>query len=65
MARRRLGRAVDGVVIGRIFKVPVAPENRPWMWAAAHNSEIKRSAYGYEQTGEAGMATFAKSWRRE
>jgi hypothetical protein len=24
----------NGVVIGRIFMVPVAPEGRPWMWAS-------------------------------
>jgi hypothetical protein len=24
----------NGVVVGRIFKVPVAPEGRPWMWAS-------------------------------
>ena len=22
----------ERVVVGRIFKVPVAPEGRPWMW---------------------------------
>src|SRR5262245_24560070 len=25
----------DGVVVGRIFVVPTAPEGRPWMWRAA------------------------------
>ena len=28
-----------GTVIGRIFKVPAAPEGRPWMWASGHNGE--------------------------
>ena len=23
----------DGVIVGRIFKVPIAPQDRPWMWA--------------------------------
>jgi hypothetical protein len=54
----------DGVVVGRIFKVPVAPEGRPWMWASGHNGDIKRAAHGYETTREAAMAAFAKSWRR-
>ena len=54
----------DGVVLVRIFKVPVAPEGRPWMWASGHNDgDIKRAAHGYEPTGEAAMAAFAKSWR--
>ncbi|HEY7193314.1 MAG TPA: hypothetical protein VH439_06195 [Gemmatimonadales bacterium] len=28
----------DGVVIGRIFKVPIAPPDRPWMWASGHTA---------------------------
>ena len=47
----------NGVVVGRIFTVPTAPEGRPWMWASA--------AYAYAETREAAMAAFAKSWRRE
>jgi hypothetical protein len=35
------------------------------MWASGHNGDIKRAAYGYEQTREAAMAAIAKSWRRE
>jgi hypothetical protein len=55
----------NGVVVGRIFKVPVAPQDRPWMWASGHNGDIKRAAYGYEPTREGAMGTFAKSWRRQ
>jgi hypothetical protein len=55
----------NGVVVGRIFKVPVAPAGRPWMWASGHNGDIRRAAHGYEPTREAAMAAFAKSWRRE
>jgi hypothetical protein len=43
----------NGVVVGRIFKVPVAPQDRPWMWASGHKGEIKRAAHGYEPTREA------------
>jgi hypothetical protein len=53
----------NGVVVGRIFKVPVAPEGRPWMWASGHNGQISRAAHGYEPTREAAMAAFARSWR--
>jgi hypothetical protein len=52
----------NGVVVGPIFMVPVAPEGRPWMWASGHNGDIKRAAH--EPTREAAMAAFAKSWRR-
>jgi hypothetical protein len=31
----------NGVVVGRIFKVPVAPQDRPWMWASGNNGDIK------------------------
>jgi hypothetical protein len=54
-----------GTVVGRIFKVPVAPEGRPWIWASGHSAAtVKRAAHGYEPTREAAMAAFAKSWRR-
>jgi len=56
----------NGVVVGRIFKVPVAPQDRPWMCASGHlAATIKRAAHGYEPTRETAMAAFAKSWRRE
>jgi hypothetical protein len=43
----------NGVVVGRIFMVPVAPQDRPWMWASGHNGDIRRAAHGYEPTREA------------
>jgi hypothetical protein len=55
----------DGVIVGRIFKVPIAPQDQPWMRASGHNGEIRRAAHGYEATREAAMAAFAKSWRRQ
>jgi hypothetical protein len=55
----------NGIVVGRIFKVPVAPPDRPWMWASGHNGDIKRAAHGYEPTREAAMAAFAKSPARK
>jgi hypothetical protein len=55
----------NGVVVGRIFTVPTAPQGRPWMWASGHNGEIRRAAHGYEPTREAAMSAFAESWRRQ
>jgi hypothetical protein len=55
----------DGVIVGRIFKVPIAPGDRHWMWASSHNGQIRRAVHGYEATREAAMAAFAESWRRE
>ena len=55
----------NGVVVGRIFKVPAAaPEGRPWMWASGHGGHTERAAHGYAETREAAMAALAKNWRR-
>jgi len=55
----------NGVVVGRIVKVPAAPESRPWMWASGHSADsVKRAAHGHAATREEAMAAFAKSWRR-
>jgi hypothetical protein len=47
----------DGVIVGRIFKVPIAPQDRNWMWASGHNGHVRRAAYGYEPTraGDGGV----------
>jgi hypothetical protein len=46
----------NGVVVGRIFTVPTAPEGCPWMWASGHSADsVKRAAHGYEATREAAM----------
>src|SRR5262245_26842028 len=48
----------DGVV-GRIFTVLIAPQDRHWMWASGHNGDIRRAPHGYEPTREAAMVAFA------
>jgi hypothetical protein len=30
----------DGVVVGRIFLMPIEPRGRPWMWASGHNGAV-------------------------
>ena len=54
----------DGITVGRIFLSPNAPKHRPWMWTS-HEHKGRPPAFGYEPTGEAAMAAFAKSWRRQ
>jgi hypothetical protein len=54
----------DGVVVGRIFLSPAAPEHRPWMWTS-NEHQGRPPAFGYEATWEAAMAAFAKFWRRD
>jgi hypothetical protein len=53
----------DGDIVGRILLSPVAPQNRPWMWASWHNGKMRRAAHGYEATREVAIAAFARSWR--
>jgi hypothetical protein len=53
----------DGVIVGRIFKVPIAPQDRHWMWASGHNGHIRRAAHGYGPTREAAMQAFANRTR--
>jgi hypothetical protein len=37
----------DGVVVGRIFLSPGAPQDRQWMWASGYSADsIKRAAHG-------------------
>ena len=53
----------DGKLVGRIFKVPIGPQDRTWMWANGRNRGIHHAVHGYEPTCEDAMAAFAKSWR--
>ena len=56
----------EGVLVGRIFLSPAAPDSRPWMWTLAYGQHRDRSpTHGFEPTREAAMAAFAKSWRRQ
>jgi hypothetical protein len=44
----------DGVVVGRIFKVPVPPQDRPWMWASGHNRRHQARCLRLRVSGDAG-----------
>ena len=55
-----------GILVGRIFLAPAAPEDRQWMWAIGHDHREKRSpTHGYAPTREAAMEAFKRSWHRE
>ena len=54
-----------GIIVGRIFLSPAAPQDRPWMWASGHNGDLLRAAHGYEQTREEAMVALKRSWHRE
>ena len=55
----------DGVVVGRVFLMPIGLKGRPWMWAIRERKGSS-PAHGYEPTREAAMAALVKSWwRRE
>jgi hypothetical protein len=56
----------EGIVVGRIFKVNVAPGGTPWMWTLLFDHRKDRTpTHGYAATRATAMAAFAKSWRRE
>ena len=56
----------DGVVVGRIFNSNAGPVGSPWMWTLAFGCHEHRTpTHGYEETGQADMQAFARSWRRE
>jgi hypothetical protein len=56
----------DGVLVGRIFLSPAAPDGRQRMWKLAYGQHEDRTpTHGYEATREAAMKAFAKSWRHE
>lgn len=52
----------NGVVVGRVFKVPLPPQDRHWMWASGHNGELRGVRLRANARGR--KAAFAKSWRR-
>jgi hypothetical protein len=35
----------NGVVVGRIFTVPTAPQGRSWMCASGHDGQIRRTVH--------------------
>jgi hypothetical protein len=44
----------NGVVVGRIFKVPVPPQDRTWMWVSGHNRRHQARCLRLRVSGDAG-----------
>jgi hypothetical protein len=61
----RLNVLENGVIVGRIFSLDaVRPQGRPWMRASGRIGDIKRAAFGYEQTREASIWLHDRHARR-
>jgi hypothetical protein len=52
----------DGVIVGRIFKVPIAPHDRTWDVGERPQRPNTPRPHGYEPMHEAAMAA---SWRQK
>src|SRR5262249_53827676 len=50
----------DGVIVGRVFLMPIGLKGRPWMWVIRERKG-STPAHRYEATREAAMAAFAES----
>ena len=60
----RLGGA-SGRVVGRIYCVPISPQDRPWFWALSAAASPESTQRGYERTREDAMAAFKRAWQGE
>ena len=60
----RLGGA-SGRVVGRISRVPISPQGRPWFWALSAVASPGSTQRGYERTREDAMAAFKRAWQGE
>jgi hypothetical protein len=57
----RLGNAADQV-IGRIFRSPQSPQDRPWFWTITARAPQKPTEQGYAATREEATAAFNLAW---
>ena len=60
----RLGGA-SGPRLGRIYRVPISPQDRPWFWALAAAPSLGPTQRGYEPTREDAIAAFKRAWQGE
>jgi hypothetical protein len=59
----RLGDA-SGQVIGRIFRPPQSPQDRPWFWTITERVPQRPTDRGYAGTREDAMANFKLAWSK-
>jgi hypothetical protein len=57
----RLGDA-SGQVIGRIFRAPQSPKDRPWFWTITARVPQQPTDRGYAGTREDAMENFESAW---
>ena len=55
----------SGRVVGRISRVPISPQDRPWFWALSAAASPGSTQRGYERTREDAMAAFKRAWQGE
>jgi hypothetical protein len=57
----------DGVVVGRIFQVKLAPEDEPWIWARGHVAPvILLISLAYSKRGVSGSWLFiSRLWETD
>lgn len=55
----------NGPILGRIFRAPQSPKDRPWFWTISERAPQKPTSRGYAPTREEAMADFKAAWERE
>ena len=51
-----------GRVVGRIFRTPQAPKDRPWFWTIVQGIPMSITNRGYSPSREDAMAEFKNRW---
>jgi hypothetical protein len=54
-----------GKIVGRIFRVAMAPKNRPWFWTTTKLKSQRPTDRGYALTRDDAMTAFKHAWRGE
>ena len=52
-----------GKVVGRVFRAPMAPRDRPWFWTITVRAPQRPTERGYAPTREDAMSVLKEAWR--